>query len=316
MIRDVLGCNIIAIDIEGTSTWSHPNVVSLMQVATSSNIYIVDIMQLKNLHVDFVSLCDVLEEPSIIKVVHAAGNDIQYLFHELHVRLAGLWDTSAAAAALGESKLGYTSVLNKFLPDVVTHNKMYQTYDWSYRPLHPQALEYAASDVLHLMDLHRAQLAEAKRVNKLEAVVDAIMKVETKEIASQAIKPSKMKKMFNVSDPAQQQRLCALYIWREELGRVAQFPPGRLIFNAALLGYSKVCLPNGLLNVDYVARSERYNVQNMHKIADRITVELQDMPPNIVSEIVQRITDKLGPYYALDVAQVTTLLKQSCTNDL
>jgi ribonuclease D len=98
-------------------------------------------------------LWDLLVNPSVLKVLHAASQDF-----EIFVRFAGqavrpLFDTQVAAALLGDGdQLGYAGLVEKRLG--LKLDKSLTRTNWSRRPLSDAELTYAADDVRWLAQLY------------------------------------------------------------------------------------------------------------------------------------------------------------------
>ena len=95
----------------------------------------------------------ILRDPSIRKILHSGDNDIRTLDKEWGLRIVNLYDTSIGARFLGLEKLGLGNIAEEIIGLKLAKHKRLQRADWGIRPLSDEALEYAASDVLHLKRL-------------------------------------------------------------------------------------------------------------------------------------------------------------------
>ncbi|MEQ8818768.1 MAG: ribonuclease D [Sumerlaeia bacterium] len=104
---------------------------------------------------DLSPLAQLFADPKILKVAHAASQDIPILMHYLGSKPQPLFDTQLAAAMVG---MGAQISLKNLVRELTgAMLKSSQTVsDWSRRPLSPGQLQYAAEDVLYLHDLHEA----------------------------------------------------------------------------------------------------------------------------------------------------------------
>jgi len=96
----------------------------------------------------------------VIKVLHAADNDLGYLKRLYGFTVENLFDTAIAARFLGVTSLSLDGLLRDFLG--VDPGPSRQKDDWSKRPLSRAQETYALNDVLHLIPL-RERLLEALR---------------------------------------------------------------------------------------------------------------------------------------------------------
>ncbi|MGH7402037.1 MAG: ribonuclease D [Candidatus Rokuibacteriota bacterium] len=155
LARQLAGVSAVAIDTEADSLHHYPGKLCLVQVADGGGRgHLVDPLALRDLS----PLGPVLAAPGILKVLHAADNDLAYLKRLYGVTVASLFDTAVAARFLGAPALGLEGLLTQYLG--VTAVKSRQKDDWSRRPLTPEQEAYALDDVLHLIPL-RERLIEA-----------------------------------------------------------------------------------------------------------------------------------------------------------
>lgn len=98
-------------------------------------------------------------------VFHAASQDLPSL-RELGLEPSTIFDTELAARLLGHDGVGLAAVVAHTLG--ITLKKEHSAADWSTRPLPDAWLEYAALDVLHLVDVRDAIAAELDEQGKTE----------------------------------------------------------------------------------------------------------------------------------------------------
>ena len=95
------------------------------------------------------ALRPLLADPSVLKVMHSASEDLVALSHDCGVLPAPLFDTQIAAALCGiGGGMGYQRLVQEITG--VALSKGETRSDWLRRPLSDSQLEYAADDVVHL----------------------------------------------------------------------------------------------------------------------------------------------------------------------
>ena len=155
----------IAVDTEADSLHHYPAKLCLVQIAPAGGqAWLVDPLALPDLG----ALKPVFADPRVVKVFHAADNDLVYL-KRAGFEVASLFDTAIAARLLGHTALGLDELLRVHLG--VPPGKSRQKDDWSRRPLTPEQETYAANDVLHLHALRdhlASELAGRDRLAWLE----------------------------------------------------------------------------------------------------------------------------------------------------
>ncbi|MGF1526991.1 MAG: ribonuclease D [Candidatus Competibacterales bacterium] len=140
----------IALDTEFVRDQSYYPVLCLIQVANPQGVACIDPFALDDLS----PLVALLANPEVTKIVHAAGQDLEVLYHNLRVLPQGLFDTQIAAALLGYGDaVGYAPLVEATLG--VTLDKSQTRTDWQQRPLNSAQLCYAVADVYYLGALYQ-----------------------------------------------------------------------------------------------------------------------------------------------------------------
>ncbi|OGK79226.1 MAG: hypothetical protein A2X52_19360 [Candidatus Rokubacteria bacterium GWC2_70_16] len=173
------GTAAVAIDTEADSLHHYPGKLCLVQLASDRGAaHLVDPLALP----DLAPLARVLADPSVVKIFHAADNDLAYLKRLYGFSVLALFDTALAARFLGLTALGLDELLRTYLG--VDPGKSRQKDDWSRRPLSPDQETYALNDVLHLIPLS-ARLREALQAMGREAWLEE----ECAALAALAVPP-------------------------------------------------------------------------------------------------------------------------------
>ncbi len=104
--------------------------------------------------IDLGPLLAVLTAPDVVKVFHAARQDLE-IFYQLMGRLpAPVFDTQVAAMVCGfGDQVGYETLAAKLAKAKL--DKASRFTDWSVRPLSQRQIEYALSDVTYLREIYR-----------------------------------------------------------------------------------------------------------------------------------------------------------------
>ncbi len=120
----------------------------LIQIATVDHIYLVDPcadgMNLSLLNAIF-------SDTRIVKIMHAADNDIKILHHVTGGHFHHVFDTQIALAFLGgPSQISLANLLKQLSITTFEKDKQDKLSDWRQRPLTNAQVEYAARDVRYL----------------------------------------------------------------------------------------------------------------------------------------------------------------------
>jgi ribonuclease D len=176
LAESLRGAAAVAIDTEADSLHHYPGKLCLVQIADDrGRAHLVDPLALPTL-APLGALC---ADPGIVKVLHAADNDLVFL-KRLGFTIGSLFDTALAARFLGVRALSLDALLEHYVG--VLPVKSRQKDDWSRRPLSPAQEAYALNDVLHLIAL-RARLVEELRAKGRDAWVEE----ECASLASQSV---------------------------------------------------------------------------------------------------------------------------------
>jgi ribonuclease D len=159
--------SVLAIDTEFLREKTYYPWLCLLQMATDTEVVIVDPFCMTDLSV----LRELFQNEAIMKIFHAAGQDLEILLKEVGCLPWPVFDTQVAAALLGQShQIGFGAAVSTFCG--VSIKKMDSFTDWSRRPLTSSQLGYAADDVIYLPDLYetmKSQLEEKGRLRWLDA---------------------------------------------------------------------------------------------------------------------------------------------------
>lgn len=157
---------VVSFDAEGVNL-GPAGPMTLMQMGTSDGqIFVFDLVACKELLMEG-GLKEILESPSITKVVHDCRNDSAALFHQFGIMLTNVFDTQAAHAILQQQQTGkpihkvknislnnlcrmYGGPIN---PKKEQMKKLYRRDQkfWSRRPLTEDMILYAAYDIWALV---------------------------------------------------------------------------------------------------------------------------------------------------------------------
>jgi ribonuclease D len=221
----------LAVDTESNGYHAYTEKICLIQISTASRDYIIDPLACG----DIQALGEVLADPGIEKIFHAAANDITGIRRDFRFTVESLFDTAIACKLLGFEQLGLSKIIQEFF--AVTLDKKFQRCNWAMRPLSAEQLEYARLDTHFLLAL-RHRLAEALHERQLwdEAQL-AFVKASTQELPSRQFDPRGHLRIHGantLSKPAKQ-LLGSLYHYRDARARQLDRAPFRVLSNELLV---------------------------------------------------------------------------------
>lgn len=222
----------LALDTEFLREDTYHPILCLVQVGDGRQEVCIDALALPGAGLK--PLWDLLAQPSITKIVHAASQDM-----EIFVRLgtgpvAPLFDTQVAAALLGHGdQLGYAGLIEK-LRGIKLDKSLTRT-NWSRRPLSAAELAYAAADVEHLADVHeelREALRAAGRLSWMEE--DCARLADAERYSNPPADAWRRLKGLVRLAPDMQPVAVALAAWREQLAQERDRPRKWILDDEAL----------------------------------------------------------------------------------
>ena len=156
---------VIAVDTEFLRERTYFPKLCLVQVAAGDHIAAIDPILIEDLS----PLAALFEDPSVTKVFHACGQDLEVLLDGMGVVCAPVFDTQLAAAFLGlRQQVSYASLVESYCG--VRLAKAESLTDWSRRPLDPEQLTYAEDDVRYLPGIYERMMAELVEKDRLSWV--------------------------------------------------------------------------------------------------------------------------------------------------
>jgi ribonuclease D len=184
--------------------------------------------------IDLAPLLELLMDTSIIKVMHAARQDMEIFFHMTGELPRPLFDTQVAAMVCGfGDQVGYEALVAKTTGARLDKSSRFT--DWAQRPLSDAQLQYALGDVTHLRPAYetlRARVDEEGRGDWIEQEIallcdPAIYRVEPAE-AWRRLKPKR-------NEPRYLAVLQAVAAWREHEAMTRDLPRNRVVRDETIL---------------------------------------------------------------------------------
>ncbi|MCY4238814.1 MAG: ribonuclease D [Rhodospirillaceae bacterium] len=203
----------------------------LIQVAGENEAAAIDPL---TADMDLTPVWELMQNPTVVKVFHAARQDIEIFVHLTGKTPTPVYDTQIAAMVCGfGDQVGYESLVQKLAKARI--DKASRFTDWAARPLSHKQLSYALSDVTHLRTAYRKlrrQIQSEKReawiAEEMATLEDISTYVKKPEEAWQRIKSRSLK-------PKHLAVLKEVAAWRESLARQKNIPKNRIFRDETLL---------------------------------------------------------------------------------
>jgi len=222
------GTGPVAVDVERASGFRYTQRAYLIQVyRRDAGVFLFDPPALG----DMAPLQDAIGD--VEWVLHAASQDLPSLRDE-NLEPPSIFDTELAARLLGHARVGLGAVVEDTLG--ITLAKAHSAADWSTRPLPQSWLEYAALDVLHLIDVRDALALELEEQGKTALAQEEFEAVRTRPAKPPREEPwRRLSGLHTVRGRRSLAIAKALWTAREEYAREQDVSPGRLVPDRALV---------------------------------------------------------------------------------
>ena len=203
-------------------------------------------------------------------VFHACSEDIDLIYHYANVKnIDNVFDTQVGLSFLGQGlQVSYQNALKNVLN--IDIDKDQTRSDWLARPLSCNQLNYAANDVLYIMQLADKIQAELKTKNLMSCVLEDCSNL-TKEIGAEVPLAQLYTDVGNYRHSRRQlMQLQHLVVWREQLAKALNQPRSFILKNATM--------------IDLVEKNPKNNFQLSN---------IKQIRPNIIREHGKTILDLL-----------------------
>lgn len=184
--------------------------------------------------IDLSPLAALLSNPKVLKVFHAARQDVEIFLHLFGTVPAPLFDTQVAAmvCGFGES-VGYETLAAKLARARI--DKSLRFTDWARRPLSDRQLSYALSDVTHLRTAYEKLASRLEKDGRASWVAEEMAQLadpNTYIVPPELFWPRLKPRSTNPRFLAVLREVAA---WREREARERDLPRGRVIRDESLI---------------------------------------------------------------------------------
>jgi ribonuclease D len=251
-------------------------------------------------------LFELLAEPAVVKVFHAARQDIE-IFYNLTGRVPmPLFDTQLAAMVCGYGEeVGYETLVGQLAKARIDKSSRFT--DWERRPLSPEQLAYALADVTHLRTVYM-KLKEKLETTGRSSWVDQELAELTNPATYQQPPEEAWKRLKVRSRDARFLAIVrALAAWRERTAQERDLPRNRVLRDDLLLEIAA----NRPITLEQLTRLRRINLDRrsapavVEAIQGALALPQAELP---TPEPPPKLARGLGPL--VDLLRV--LLKLKC----
>lgn len=232
LVSELESAPYIALDTEFMRDQTYWPKLCLMQVAAPGGIAAIIDPLADGL--DLAPFYKLLKSNGIVKVLHAARQDIEIFHHQGGVIPDPLFDTQIAAMVCGFGEAASYETLARKLAKADI-DKSARFTDWSRRPLSKKQLEYALADVTHLCVVYEALEKELKREKRHAWVEEEIAALQDPALYRLDPKDAWKRLKARTTNKRFLAILAAIADWREREAQTRDIPRNRVIKDEALL---------------------------------------------------------------------------------
>jgi len=199
--------------------------VCLIQIASPEEAIAIDTLAD---NIDLSPFFALMANPAIVKVFHAARQDLEIIWRLSRLIPAPLFDTQVAAMVCGFGEQASYLELVKAITRA-NLDKSSRFTDWSRRPLSDAQIEYAIADVTHLRDIYSTLLERLTRTNRLDWLDDEMQILSSPATYEQHPDNAWERLRHKVRKPRDLGVLMELAAWREQEAQDKDVPRSRVL---------------------------------------------------------------------------------------
>jgi ribonuclease D len=215
----------VTIDTEFLRETTYYPLLCVAQLASAEEAVVIDALAPG---LDLKPFFTLMANERVLKVFHAARQDIEIVWHGAGIIPRPLFDTQVAAMVLGHGdSISYDQLVQRITGD--TLDKSHRFTDWTRRPLSPAQVSYAVSDVTHLRQVYTALVADLGRHGRTDWMSDEMSVLISPETYRAEPERAWMRLKTRVRKPKELAVLIEVAAWREREAQSRDVPRGRVL---------------------------------------------------------------------------------------
>src|SRR6476660_1043414 len=238
---------VITVDTEFLRETTYYPLLCVVQIASAEEAVVID--TLAN-GLDLKPFFALMADEKVLKVFHAARQDIEIIFHQAKTIPHPIFDTQVAAMVLG---YGDSIAYDQLVERITGHrpDKTHRFTDWSRRPLTAEQVHYAESDVPHLRDVFAALDADLKKRGRSDWVSEEMEVLTSPKTYDFHPERAWERLKTRVRKPKDLAVLMEVAAWREQEAQSRDVPRGRVLRDEAISDIATPA-PNTLENLAHL----------------------------------------------------------------
>ena len=215
----------ITVDTEFLRETTYYPLLCVAQMASTEEAVVVDALAPD---IDLSPFYALMADQKVMKVFHAARQDIEIVWHEAELIPHPIFDTQVAAMVLGYGdSISYDQLVQRISGDML--DKSHRFTDWTRRPLSDAQLRYAISDVTHLRDVYLKLVEDLQQRGRADWVEDEMRILTSPETYRMEPENAWQRLKTRVRKPKELAVLIEVAAWREREAQSRDVPRSRVL---------------------------------------------------------------------------------------
>src|SRR6201987_5731104 len=221
---------VITVDTEFLRETTYYPLLCVVQMASPDEAIVVDALAEG---IDLKPFFDLMADEKVLKVFHAARQDIEIVWHRAAIVPHPVFDTQVAAMVLG---YGDSIAYDQLVERITGHrpDKTHRFTDWSRRPLSEEQIHYAIADVTHLRDVFAALDADLKKRRRSDWVSEEMEVLTSPKTYDFHPERAWERLKTRVRKPKELAVLMEVAAWREQEAQSRDVPRSRVLKDHAV----------------------------------------------------------------------------------
>jgi ribonuclease D len=220
----------VTVDTEFLRETTYYPLLCVAQMASPDEAVVVDALAPG---MDLSPFYTLMANEKVMKVFHAARQDIEIVWHAAKLIPHPIFDTQVAAMVLGYGdSISYDQLVQRITGDAL--DKSHRFTDWTRRPLSDAQLAYAVSDVTHLRQVYLALVEDLKRRGRADWVEDEMRVLTSPETYRMEPDNAWQRLKTRVRKPRELAVLIEVAAWREREAQSRDVPRSRVLKDEAI----------------------------------------------------------------------------------
>jgi len=221
----------VTVDTEFLRETTYYPLLCVAQMASADEAVVIDALAPT---IDLAPFFALMADEKVMKVFHAARQDIEIVWHRAKLIPHPIFDTQVAAMVLGYGdSISYDQLVQRITGD--TLDKSHRFTDWTRRPLSEAQLAYAVSDVTHLRDVYLALVDDLGRRGRADWVQEEMRVLTSADTYRMDPENAWLRLKTRVRKPKDLAVLIEVAAWREREAQSRDVPRSRVLKDEVLV---------------------------------------------------------------------------------